>query len=404
MIFRDIPEPQIEAALNLASLVFHEQPDDDTYQHHHAIFRRSRRIGAYDGHDLVGVLVARSFSLSVPGGEPACAGVTFVAVAPTHRRRGVLTGMLAELYRGCETAGQPLAALWTSEAGIYGRFGFGPGTHGVNVEIDSEQPLRLRIDADLRPLRLIGADEAPALLASYHDDTRRVRAGRVARDAFRWSEEWLAEEDEDDDEMSPPRVVVLGDPPAGYAVYRTKGEDDSAKTPGTVRVDEIEADSPAVAAALWHYLAGIDLTGLVRAWGRPLDDPLLLLAADRDQVRVTSLFPALWIRLVDVRRALERRSWASDADLVLDVRDDRVPGNAGRHRLTVTGGTCSYRRTDAAADLTVDVADLAACYLGDSQVRRMVRTGLVSEHTPGAAAALDAALTTELLPHTTDEF
>lgn len=404
LAFREVPEEHLDRALDLVYLVFHSKPEDDKRKHERELLRGCERIGAYDGQTLVGLLATFPFTLSVPGGEVPCPGVSFVSVAPTHRRRGALTGMIDELYRRCAADGRPLAALWASEAAIYGRFGFGPGTYGATVEIDSRRPLRLRIDPDDRPLYLIDPAEAPEILGPYYDRTRAGRAGRQVRTVSWWREEWLTDKDEDDEDLSPPRIVALGDPLAGYAIYRTKGGDDTTGAPGLVRVDELEADTPAVAAALWRYLAAIDLTGLVRAWGLPLDDPLLLLAADRDQVRVTAQFPALWVRLVDVRAAFEGRSWASPVDVVIDVRDERLPANAGRHRLTAGAAGCVYRRTDDPADLTIDVRDLAACYLGGTRLLHLLQAGLATEHTPGTATALDAALRTERLPHTTDEF
>ncbi|KUF19800.1 GNAT family N-acetyltransferase [Streptomyces silvensis] len=443
---RPIPEADIDRALDLAYLVFHETPEEEKRKHHHDLLRDCDRIGAYDGDVLVGLLVAHPFTVSVPGGELRCPGLTFVSVAPTHRRRGVLSGMIAKLYEQCAADDVPVAALWASEDVIYGRFGFGTATHGNTVEVHTERPLALRITPDDGLLRLVDPADAPALIGPYYDRTRAERGGRIARDQAWWSEEWLVTEDEDDDELSPPRIVVLEprtDRPqadarhadtantqqdiTGYAVYRTKSRDDA---PGLVRLDELEADTPQAAATLWRYLADIDLTGLIRAWGRPLDDPLLLFAADRDQVRVTGQFPALWLRLVDVGAALRARSWAAPADLVLEVRDAHLPANDGRFRLTVPPAvtpntpagtaaapvgtaaapaadpaTTTYERTTAPADLTVDVRDLAAAYLGGTtRLTSVVRAGLATEHTPGAAAALDAALWTERLPHTVDEF
>ncbi|MEV4948715.1 GNAT family N-acetyltransferase [Streptomyces sp. NPDC053755] len=408
MEIRDVPEAHLDRALDLVYLVFHERPDEQKRKHHRELMLPCERVGAYDGETLVGFVAAHRFTLSVPGGDLPCPGLTFVSVAPTHRRRGVLSAMLGELYRRCAARREPIAALWASEDAIYGRFGFGPATQGALVEIDSRRPLALRVAPDERPLRLVDPADAPAVLGPYYEATRARRAGRVARDEERWSGEWLVDEDEEDDELSPPRIVALGEPLAGYAVYRTKGEDDGTRTPGLVRVDELEADTPAVAAALWTYLASVDLTGTVRAWGRPLDDPLLLFAADRDQVRVTGQFPALWVRLVDVGAALTARRWSAAADLVVEVHDSRIPANSGRFRLrtgTAAGpaGT-RYEPTGDPVDLAFDVRDLGACYLGGTRVTDLVAAGLVEEHTRGAAGTLDAALRTDRLPHTGDEF
>ncbi len=411
---RDVPEADIDRALELAYLVFHDRPEKEARERHHALLGRCDRIGAYDGDALVGFMAAHDFSLSVPGADLPCPGLTFVCVAPTHRRRGVLTALMTQMMRRTTDARSPIAALWASEAAIYGRFGFSGATTGATIEIDSTRPLALRIDPDPRPLRLVDPDEAVDVIAPHHEAARAGRAGRPSRSPERWRDEWLVEQDEEDEELSPPRIIVLGDPGepvAGYVLYRTKPEQAGAgdagagaRSAGLVRVDELEAETPAVAAALWECVAAVDLTGKVSAWGRPPDDPLLHFAADRDQVRVTAQFPALWLRLVDVRAALTARSWAAPVELVLEVHDVRLPDNAGRFRLKAGPDGVTYGHADGAPDLALDVRELAACYLGGTRVADLVAAGLVQEHTPGAAAALDDALRTPLLPHTADEF
>ncbi|UNO39361.1 GNAT family N-acetyltransferase [Streptomyces sp. MST-110588] len=404
---RVIPEAHVDRALDLADLAFHEKTGDSTRKRHRDILLECERVGAYDGDVLVGQIAAHRLHMSVPGGELPTAGLDFVSVAPTHRRRGVLTAMMDELWRRCAAAGQPLACLWASEAAIYGRFGFGPATEACTVEIDSSRPLALRITPDDRPLRLVDPADAPALIGPVYEAGRARRAGQLARDEARWHNGTLFVPEDDDDDDGPVRVVVLGEAreaPAGYAVYRTKGEDEEAGVagiPGRVSVDELEAVDAPAAAALWSYLASIDLTKRVRSWIRPCDDPLLHFAADRDQVRVTGRFPAQWLRLVDVRAALTARSWAAPVDLVLDVRDDALPANAGRFRLTAGPDGAAYEAVTApgtAADLSLDVRELAACYLGGTPLRHLVTAGLVTEHTPGAVRRLDAALATEYEP------
>ncbi|MER7849514.1 GNAT family N-acetyltransferase [Kitasatospora sp. NPDC096077] len=407
---REVPDAHLNRALDLASVVFHETYDKEERERYRKTLRRCDRLGAYTQDQLVGLLAAHRLQLSVPGGQLPCAGLTFVCVAPTHRRRGVLSALMAQLWRDCAAQGRPLAALWASEAAIYGRYGFGAATHLSTMEIDSTRPLALRITPDPGPLRLLDVGQALALLGPRYEASRSRRAGRPARDRLWWRELVLAEEDEDDDELSPPRIVVSGsggDPCAGYAIYRTRGGDDDG-TPGLVQVYELEADTAPVTAALWSYLASIDLTGRVRAWGRPADDPLPLIAADPDQVRVTRQFPALWLRLVDLRAALTARAWARPVDLVLEVRDGMIPANHGRFRLTTDpagppdGNRCEP--TTDPADLALDIRDLAACYLGGTRLRHLARAGLVTEHTAGALQQLDAALHTEFLPFTHDEF
>lgn len=410
LALRPVDESGVDDALRLAAIVFHDHPADEIRERHRELLLRCERFGAYDGDRLVGFLAALPLSLSVPGGELPCAGVTFVCVLPTHRRRGVLTALMGELWRAGARQGRPLAALWAADAAIYGRFGFAFATSGMTVEIDSDRPLGLRVEADPRPLRLLEGPDAREVVAPLHERSRAARAGRPRRDGWWWDTLVLPEQDEEDDELGPPLVVVLGDvdaeePPAGYAVYRTRPGDDDAGSPGLVQVQEFEADGPGAAAALWRYLADIDLTTRVRCWAVPEDDPLPLMAADPGQVRVTQTFGCLWLRLADVRQALLARAWAAPVDLVLQVHDGVLRGNAGRFRLTVGADSAvTYEASDDPADLTLDVRELAACYLGDARLTRFVRAGLATERRPGAARALDAALRTEHLPFTLDEF
>ncbi|MGC5410200.1 GNAT family N-acetyltransferase, partial [Streptomyces sp. DT225] len=74
----------------------------------------------------VGTAAAYSFELTLPGGNlvPA-AGVTAVGVLPSHRRRGVLGAMMRHQLAEVRERGEFLSVLLASEAGIYGRFGYG---------------------------------------------------------------------------------------------------------------------------------------------------------------------------------------------------------------------------------------------------------------------------------------
>ena len=65
----------------------------------------------------------------------------------------------------------------------------------------------------------------------------------------------------------------------------------------------------------------------------PVDDPGIWTLRDSRQWQ-TQLTDNLWVRLVDVPAALRARTYARDLDIVLDVRDDLLPDNAGRYRLS----------------------------------------------------------------------
>ena len=102
----------------------------------------------------------------------------------------------------------------------------------------------------------------------------------------------------------------------------------------------------------------------------------------------------LWCRLVDVGAALSGRSYAADDELVLDVADEFLPENAGRWRLA--GGEAS--RTDADADLALNVTELGSVYLGGFTFAELERAGLVQELKDGAIERADAVFRTDVRP------
>ena len=62
---------------------------------------------------------------------------------------------------------------------------------------------------------------------------------------------------------------------------------------------------------------------------RPADDPLLFQLADPRRAR-TRVADGVWVRLIDLPRALASRAYSCPVDVVLEVRDDLLPSNAGR--------------------------------------------------------------------------
>jgi predicted acetyltransferase len=106
----------------------------------------------------------------------------------------------------------------------------------------------------------------------------------------------------------------------------------------------------------------------------------------------------LWIRLLDVPRALIARGWCADGELVLDV-DDPFLGEHHRYLLTVRDGEADCVPTDREPDLSLDVRDLGSVYLGGTAPSTLVRAGHVRAHRPGAAVLADALFRAERSPH-----
>ena len=128
---------------------------------------------------MVGVSRTYSFELTMPGGAmlPAAA-VSWVSVLPTHRRRGVLTQMMAAMHDDARERDEPAAILTASESSIYGRFGYGVAAWRLGDHAPSARASRSpRPDDDAGSMRLVARDEAERVLPA----DLRPRAPRRAR-------------------------------------------------------------------------------------------------------------------------------------------------------------------------------------------------------------------------------
>ncbi len=141
----------------------------------------------------------------------------------------------------------------------------------------------------------------------------------------------------------------------------------------------------------------------IRATNRPADDPLLFQLADPRRAR-PQVSDGMWVRLVDLPRALASRAYSAPVDVVLEVTDSLLTANAGRWRLRAAGradgpgGATSCERTSDPADIALDVRDLGAAYLGGTRLGSLAAAGLVTELRPGTLGPLSAAMTWDPAP------
>ena len=353
-----------------------------------------RTVGVWDERGdedaLAAVHSSFAFALPVPGGTrlPA-AGLTWVAVHPGHRRRGLARAMLtAHLARTVER-GEALSVLYAAETGIYGRYGYGVATQTATLTVGRGAHLRdvpgaadLLVELDrLDPVR------HGELVERVH--TAVVRPGWITRDTDALRAAQLVDWPTARKETEGLRVALVRTPagePRAYALFRRKGRWSDAGVPeGTVKVRESAALDAAAARALWGALTDLDLMAKVETAQLPLDDPLLHLLADLRGASVR-LHDDLWVRLLDVPRTLGARAYAADVDVVLEVRDDLVPANAGRWHLRGGPGGAEVTATTGPAHLVLDVADLGSAYLGGTSLAALAAAGRV-EVLDGAALA-----------------
>jgi predicted acetyltransferase len=367
-----------------------------------------RTLAAFDGDTIVGGTGAFSFQMRVPGAMAAVAGVSLVAVLPSHRRQGILSALMRRQLADVSERGEAVAVLFASESGIYGRYGYGRASWHAAYRLQrGEGTLAPGAPADpgLR-LRIAEPLSARTELAEVYDLALAERPGLYARTGP-WWDRLLTDLHAGDGSSRQMRCVLAEDDsgPRGYAVFTsTQCWDEDAGLPrGVLEVSEALATDPAATAALWGNLLSRDLVSEFRARMRPVDDPLLYLLADPRRVR-SVVSDGLWVRLVDVGRALAQRRYASPVDVVIEVADELCPQNAGRWRLAAEAGAApagfraTCERTTAPADVVLPVWAVGAAYLGGTRLSAMAAAGLVAEATPGSLAALSTAMSWEPAP------
>lgn len=366
-----------------------------------------RIVGAVEGDAWVGAGAGYSLRLTVPGGvDVGAVGITAIGVMPSHRRRGILRQVMRWLVDQAGERGEPVAILWASETAIYQRFGFGIGTLQGTFDIERS---RTRFAHPVEPLgrmRLVDRDEALELIPPVYDAMRSRIPGSVSRRDLKWRHQLL-----DDAEWTRRGngrkfivVLELDGEVRGYAIYRVKTEWDERGPNNTLTTMEVLGLDAAAERTIWEWLFGIDLVAHIKGWRTRVPQPLLLQLAEPRRLGL-AVREGMLLRILDLPAALEGRGYDTAGTITIEVNDELRPSNAGRWRLSVSGGAASGDRSVASVtaatdepDLSLDTMDLASVYLGAFRFADLARAGRVRECRPGAIAAADRIFASDTPP------
>jgi predicted acetyltransferase len=295
--------------------------------------------------------------------------ITDVTTSASHRRQGLLRRLIEDDLADAVAQGVPVAALTASEATIYGRWGFGPATFRQGVEIDTSPGFEMRSFTDPGRVEILEPMDAWPYVKTVFDTFHARQRGSV---------EWPAQYRDihtgsyNFDGGGPNRKIraavhLDGGQVDGFVIFK-HGEKYS------IRVEEMVALTTEAQLAMWAFLGHMDRIQKVSFNLFHPDDPLPWALTDLNRVKHTELQEFLWLRILDVPRALAARPWAADGTLVLEV-DDPQGHAAGRFEVTVTDGVAKVTTTDASADVQVTAETLGSLYLSGVDVRRLHRAG-----------------------------
>lgn len=361
--------------------------------------RYRRKIGVYDPQAVqpdepVATFASWGAELTLPGRVtvPMCA-VSSVTVAPTHRRRGILSRVMAGELRTAVSLGYPIAGLTVSESGIYGRFGFAPAAAAASWEISTRRARWIGPDAPGR-LDFVTREQGRDAAAALHERFRLTSPGEIDMPGGHWDRFFGTRPDAEKAEKL--RAVQYRSPAGavdGVALY-TITENDDQWAASTADVVLLLAATDDAYAGLWRFLLSLDLVGTVRAGELSVDEPLWWMIADQRAARI-SIRDHQYLRILDVPAALEARRYDVDDVVALEVADP----------LEIADGTFVLSAGEEPGVDVVDepplgvplvrlgVAELSAILLGGVSPVTLARAGRIRTDDPHRIARVFASTT-----------
>jgi predicted acetyltransferase len=404
-----LQEGEVEAFFETDAVAFGARMSKGFRELVEKVMTIDRVVASRDGDELVGTAASETSEMTVPGlTQVRAALVVGVSVAPTHRREGRLTSLMRYQLEDVHSRGEVLAALYASEGGIYGRFGYGQATFGCTYRLDKRVARLARPVRDFARghVRLVSRDAATEAFPAVYDAYAPTRAGEIKRDEINYAQA-LGEPGGDDLQRRFYAVYEEDGNIDGYVGYEVAAMEDPTSRDRHVAVHELCSLTTAAYVALWGFLLGIDLTVELRAYGRPVDEAIRWMLGDPRQLRTTRWNDRSWLRIVDVEAALGARHYGRAGAIVLRVEDAFCPWNQGCYELVVTedGGPAEIARVDQhEADLELDASTLASVYLGGVAPTTFGAAGRIHETTPGSIRRADLMFANDRPPFSTTAF
>jgi predicted acetyltransferase len=361
------------------------------------------RFGFKNAQAYVASLGLFEFEITIPGGAfLPMAGVTMVAVEPTSRRQGLMRRLLDHGLAFAIEREMPVAGLFASDGAIYGPFGFGLATQWLGGEI-SRHTANLNAsestqDSGVEITRIEIADAEPTCAAIWQQVRART-PGTLSRPSFWWQQRRFFQAPWRRIGNGPLSVFVAhcNGEPVGYLLAKI-GSSGPMSLTATLHIVELVSHSSAALEALWNFALRLDLQETI-AFGNFTRDHPILLRLRRPETCHLRVHPALYLRILQVEKALAARSWGP-GDAVLEIHDPSRHRSNGRFRITNEG----VERTTLAPDLEMNIDTLSSAYLGGVSIPSLARCGKVRVHEPKAIMQANSLFSAGIDPWCADPF
>jgi predicted acetyltransferase len=304
-----------------------------------------------------------------------------------RRGEGLARALITSFLEQANRRGEALAILNTDLVGLYERFGFGVAATSSSMTLSGAPPAR----SSTAEVQFVSAAEAAKLLPGIFEATRHQRVGEVARTPQWWREHL----DEAARSRSPVEFAVLAraDGASGYAALSR-----STGGGGSLVISELRASDDEGCRALISFVTSLESGAEVRLVDQPVDLALDGLGA-AGAIESGGPQPQLWLRIIDVVRALELRRCVATSATVVEVRDDLLASNCGRFLLETYGDRpSSCQVSSERAEITLAVGALARVFLGGTTFAELARAGEVQVDNDGTLSSLDRAFSLPRAP------
>ncbi|HZG42188.1 MAG TPA: GNAT family N-acetyltransferase [Longimicrobium sp.] len=327
-------------------------------------------------------------------------GLGSVAIAPTHRKRGLATRLLIAGFEHARERGDVGSVLYPFRASFYEGLGYGLAGEAHQYQVppsllpdDKQERMRVRmVDSE---------DDEAAMRAIYREAAQRLQTGQLDRTERNWRQSWKR------DDLA--AVLYWGESgeAEGYAIVRYR-----ADLPIDRRFIELEERVWLTLPAQRGIYAWLSSLGdqwrevVYRAhpeegFGDRLSEPRLpLLSAPSWGLWFPSatLLRGPMFRVLDVPGALAMRQLAVSCDmtLVLEVEDEQVAENRGPWRVHLDGRRMEvepYTGGPVDATMRLPVDTLSRIFIGAIAPWQAVAGGLATIDRPAVIQRLDQALT-----------
>jgi predicted acetyltransferase len=378
----DWPAMALLAAASFGS--FRPQETTDTWR---TLIPPEGAVVACDRDVVVGMAFYLDLLLTVPGGAVLpMAGVSWVCVSPTHRRRGVLRDMFGELHGRMVDAQYPIAGLEASEGGIYTRFGYGPASVDETLTVNRREARFHAEVPDPGGVGIVKPAEHRGRLEEIYERWRRRTPGGLHTAPQLWDEVLVDREAARHGGSA--FFTLLHDD--GFAFYRVHGGGERK----AVQLTKMAALTGDAYVALWRAFLGMDLIDTVTV-RTPPDALLPYLLTDARLARVTGREDGLWLRIIDVPRVLEARSYLADLSAVLEVSDGAL-GGGGRFAVEIRNGKARCERSEGKPDVLLDLSVLGSLYLGTHRASAFAAANRLRCNDSTLPAQLNAAFASDV--------